>query len=276
MDPSRSDDVTINLPLFKMFRFYHLFDTGSAKIFNVNVYRLVCVLITSAVQIVLAYGISGFFVDTGDEIDDVLVLHLLFYYMINCMCLFKIIVFVYKADRIWDLFDVSRVEFLGSGPCREHTEILRKYGALSTRITNFFSGYAIVATVEWALLPLALNAYAYANDAGSKRFENIFNFLFPVNTFAYNHYYLAFYLMELTVTVFLVYTYVVFDIFIISFCYTIIAHYEVIGLAFENIGYNRPKSSSTSTTKNARDDDDDDGERVVLRLGISGLIKNLS
>lgn len=219
-----------------------MFDTSSAKIFNVNGHRLAWILITFSIQIIIAFGLVGFFVETEDTVDEILLMHLLLYYINNCMCLFKIIVFVRKADCIWQLFDVSKMNFIDNRRCRKHVEILRKYRALSVKLTDFFSNYAIIATVGWALSPLVVN-FSSAND-DSKRFENVFNFRFPVTTFVYNNYYFAFYLMELVVTVYLVYTYVVFDLFVFSFCYTIIAQYEVIALAFENIGYNLPKSTS--------------------------------
>lgn len=236
MSSLESNEVAINLKLFKLFRFYHLFDPNSKKICNLNVYHLAWYIINCVIGCIIIYGFIGYFTEMEDVIDSIFYIQILFCYLLYSLSLLKIITFLYKANNIWDLLRVTRINFLTSTQCQTHIGILHKHRDKSIKITNFISGFGILTTLEWILFPLMLRLFPKNNaEYSNRRFENIFNFRFPVTVDEYNNNYFVFYIMESFIAMFMLYVYVVIDLFFISVCYVIIAQYEIIKRAFESV-----------------------------------------
>ncbi|XP_060877078.1 uncharacterized protein LOC132949959 [Metopolophium dirhodum] len=234
MSSLESNEVAINLKLFKLFRFYHLFDPNSGKLYKFNIYHLAWYIINCVIACILIYGLLGYFTEMEDVIDSIFHIQIMFCYLLYSLSLLKIITFLYKANNIWDLLRVTRIHFLTSTQCQAHIGILHKHRNKSIKITNLISGFAIVTTLEWILFPLVLRLLSKTDASDSnQRFENIFNFRFPVTVSDYNNYYFIFYIMESFIAIFMLYAYVVTDVFFISVCYVIIAQYEIIKLAYE-------------------------------------------
>ncbi|XP_026815408.1 uncharacterized protein LOC113555223 [Rhopalosiphum maidis] len=229
-------EVSLNLRLFKLFRFFHLFDPKTRKFYHFNVYHLVWYFINFVIGSIVIYGLSGYFTEMEDVIDIVFNLQLMFCCLIYSLSLLKIITFIYKANYIWDLLRVTHLNFLTSIQCQTHIGILHKYREKSIKITNYLSVFAITITIQWCLYPLVL-LLLQKEDANqsNRRFENIFNFRFPVTISYYNNNYVIFYITETSFEMFLLYVYVVIDIFFISICYIMIAHYEMIKKAYEGV-----------------------------------------
>lgn len=172
-----SESDAVDMALFKRLRLYQLLDPNSDKVFNINVYRLVCVMIVLVIEIVLAYGMTGIFfssmTDDNENIDDILKFHLDFFYLINAHCLLKVIILVYKADDIWPLLDTACVHFLNSRNCRKHVYVLRKQRDLSKKISYLLCTLSTVASIQWALFPLFFNYTA--EIPASKIFSSLNN-----------------------------------------------------------------------------------------------------
>jgi len=234
MSSLESDEVAFNLKLFKLFRFYHLFDPLSKKLCNVNVYHIAWYIINCVIGCIIIFGLLGYFTEMEDVIDSIFHIQLMFCFLLYSLSLLKIITFLYKANNIWDLLRVTHIHFLTSTQCQAHIGILHKHRNISIKITNLISGFAILTTLEWILFPLVLRLFSKtdANDS-NQRFENIFNFRFPVTVSEYNNYYFIFYILESFIAIFMLYVYVVTDLFFISVCYVIIAQYEIIKRAYE-------------------------------------------
>lgn len=81
----------------------------------------------------------GFFVQTDDTVDDMGL------FLIGCSLLqsfqavVKLSICVYKANKIWDLLDITYFNFLKIKKCIEHIKILYNYCDMSTKLTNFLS-----------------------------------------------------------------------------------------------------------------------------------------
>lgn len=255
--PPESLNLAVNLTPFKRLGFYYLFDPAGNTVCNVNVCRVFGALLILVAQIVIVYGVLGFYSIGADEsIDHTVRVQLLFAYLIESLCLVKTVTFVCKANGIWQMFSVADSDFLAGTQCLRHAAVLRWYHDRSVTIINVLSGFAILAAVQWALYPIVSNSL-FVEDVGQwrqqNRFENIINFRYSVTVDMYNDRYLLFYAGELLVTVFFVYVYVIFDVFFISFCYDIIARYEMIARAFENVGH----------YKNLSLDPNDQGQCIV-------------
>jgi len=150
--------------------------------------------------------------------------------------LIKIIIFLHKANDIWDLLRVSHMNFLTSTQCKTHIGILHTHRYKSIKITNCISGFGIMTGMEWMMFPLLLQLLQKEDaNKSNQRFENIFNFPFPVTINYYNNNYVIFYIMESFIGIYMLYINVVVDVFFISVCYVMIAHYEMIKRAYENI-----------------------------------------
>lgn len=156
-----SESDIIYLTLFKQIRLYQMFNPNNDKIFDVNVYRLICSTIVLAIECVLIYGATGIFfsgmTDDKDAINDILKFHLGFFYLINAHCLLKVIILVRQAHDIWPLLDVVRTQFLTSQNCQEHVHVLQKQRVLSRKITIFLCVLSIASSIQWALFPLVVN-----------------------------------------------------------------------------------------------------------------------
>lgn len=235
-------DVAFNLELIKQIRFYHLLDPNSRKIFNVNVYQFILVLITFICECLLIYGLLGYFIEMEDTIDSIAVLLLIFVTIINILSVIKAITFMYKANDIWSLFNVARINFLSSVRCRDYSNIHYKYGDISIKTTYFLFVMAILGNLVWGAYPLVLYAMSIGDvhtdsTTNRRRIENIINYPFPVTVSTFNNNFFCFYIIELIILTFNLVIYAAFDIFIVSFSFVLIAQYEIINRAFENIGY---------------------------------------
>jgi len=176
-----------------------------------------------------------FFTDTVDTIDSIDLLLMIFIYSIIVISLLKISVLLYNADRIWELFDLTRLDFLTSRRCRKNVGILHKYRDRSIPITNLYQNYSTAVFIIWMIVPLVLNTFVMVEDP-NQRYHNIFNMQYPVSANIYNRYYYLFYLMEIAMGIFVLNYSMIIDNFLISLCWAIIAQYEVITTAFESIG----------------------------------------
>lgn len=235
-----SNNFAIDLALFNQIPLYHLVNPCSRKLFNLNVYQLILILITIIIECIIIYGLTGHFIDMEDTTDEISALLLIFANIVNLMTLLKITNLVCKANNIWELLNTLRVNFLTSKHCRKNINILFNYHEKSTKIIYFVSSFLVLGYFIWAGFPLLFYATSFQDvDSAfptSQRMDNILNYRFPVNVYTYNKYFILFYIIELGILTLMVFMHAVFEIFIISFSYIIVAQYEIIALAFENVG----------------------------------------
>jgi len=232
-------DVAINIELYKLLRFYHVFDPSYSKIFGFHFYRFTGILITVFIQSCVLFGLLGCFMEMEDQLDYIELFLFIFVNASNFLSVMKICVFIYKANDTWDLFEVARIQFLKSERCRKYrVEILEKVRNKSIKLTNFIFGFSFVTSIIWMTYPLVINLIMIATDQiNNQRYQNVFNMRYPVTINTYNQYYFVFYAIEVILAFFILYNSILIDTFLVSFCWVIIAQYEILTEAFGNIGY---------------------------------------
>lgn len=233
----KAEEVIINLKLMKICGFYYMFCPNASIMFNWTFYQLLFFVIIVMVQCLVVFGILGSFIQitkTFNIIDT-------FLYIINCihnyLSLLKISIFLYNANRIWKLLDVTRLNFFTSKRCRGNIQLLYKCRVNTIKMTNLFFIYFNFLNIQWFIYPLVTNTYTMTDNT-SQRSQNILNlFQFPIAIQTYNHYYIIFYLMESTITIFISYVLFNIDMFLLSLCSIIKTEYDILSRAFANIGY---------------------------------------
>lgn len=232
----KADDVIINLKLLKICGFYQMFDPTGAKIYKWNVYRLSFIAITLMSQLIFFFGYVGFFIEMEDNYSQV------DYFLNANICietyfsLWKVWILYYNADEIWELFDLTRLDFLRNKFNKKNANILRESRNRNTKITNLYLMVTIMAVVICLAVPLVINKFTTVNH-DNQRFQNIVNLRFPVTINTYNHYYFIFYTMEWFFFLNLIYTMTVTDVFFITFCFAIIDQYKLLENITKNIGH---------------------------------------
>lgn len=226
------------MALFKLFRLYHVLDPNGPKLFNRNVYRLAWVVINVVIGLIVLLSLVSqcFKRDRVVAGDDVFVQ--LLFYLIYSLYLLKCFTLVRRADDLWRLLDGTREQFLACGRCREHVGLFHEHRAKSIRSTNVLCAFGFVVGSQWFVFPVLVNASLSGTraDDPARRYENVFNLVYPVSASAYNDHYAAFYALEMGISCFMLYITVMFDALMISFCYQFIGHYEIVALSMENLG----------------------------------------
>lgn len=249
MELLRNEDVVINLALFKRTYFCHLFDPNSKKIFHYNVYRFIgVVFFATAIAIVIYTGI-GFYEGTKENLNiaDTHTLQIVFSYFFVFINLIKIIIFLYKADAIWNLFGQTRIDVLKSALCRKHIGTLIENRKNIIVITNLFFGFGISMVSLWIALPLLFNKLVITTINANQRYLNPIDFEYPVTTAVFNQYYYIFYAAE-SFILFLWYFSLLIDTFIWSICWMLNSQYEVVTMAFANVGHEKTTEDKINST----------------------------
>lgn len=233
------EDVAFNLSLFKKLRLHQLLDTNSSKLFILQVYQLGLVILIIIGFCITIFGLMGFFVQMDDTVDDMGLFLIGFLLLQSFQAVVKLSICVYKANKIWDLLDITYFNFLKSKKCIEHIKILYNYCDMSTKLTNFLSISFVGSISLWLTYPLFFNMFILTStDRLNRRFENFINLRFPVSINEYNSHYYLFYLMEAEIGFLATYGAVMIDVFLVSIFCVIIAQYKILTKTFENIGHN--------------------------------------
>lgn len=240
MDTLNENDVAFNLALFKQLGFYQIFSPYSFKIFNYNAYQLgPVVIIVITICCNTFYSGIVFFIEMEDTVEDTMLLQIVFIYLNYYLSIFKLYMCMYNANKIWDLLNVTRINFMTSKQCSKYIDILYKYRYSSIKITNFLSTFITMTLLAWWMFPIFVN-YVFnskSDDEITPRLENINNYRYPVSIETYNHYYYIFYLIEAFSGIIIEYGILIVDVLLISISYVFIAQYEIHKMAFANIGH---------------------------------------
>lgn len=231
----RAEEFAINLKLMKRSRSYQIFNPNGPKIFNCNAYRLLLVLLLVLVNCNVVYSALGFFVemeDTLSYIDSSVII----FVMINIfLCNWRFSVFLCNVKVIYDVFNVSRFDFFKNKHCCKYINVLTGYRDRTIKITNYFFVFSSTVMLQWILFPLVLITFTTLEDKNIRQL-NIMNLRYPVSTHTYNQYYFIFYLMEVIVAIFTMYSMIIPDLLLISWCRAIMAQQEVLTQAFKYFG----------------------------------------
>lgn len=180
------NEVVINLELFKLMRFYHFLDPNSRKLFNFNIYRLTLVFFIIIFLCITTYGKIGWFIKMDDHMDDITAFVSIFAELMFSSLVFKIIMIVYNADKIWDILIVAHVNFLTSYKCRKNVHIFQKYYQILVKVIQIMYIIYIGTILIWSVSPFVSNMTI--RHKNNQRMGNILNYRFPVTIYTYNNY----------------------------------------------------------------------------------------
>lgn len=220
----------------KWYGFYKMFRPDGKTVFNRNIYRLSFVVFIVFVQCLIAFGTVRFFVEMKDATgvtDIVMYLDVVLY---NYLYLWKTLVLLYKADVVWDVLNVTRLNFMTSQRCREHVWIIYECRDSVKKITNVYFCFTLVICCQWLTYPLVIDMFTTSEHADRRR-QNIIDIPYPIDTDSYNRYYVVFYTLELMVLIFIGYGSIIVDSYVISLYWIITAQYEILIRAFEDVGH---------------------------------------
>lgn len=240
MNALKSEDVMINLPLFKLCGLYRILDQNRRQydfnVFHCNIYGLAVVAIAFISMVVSLVTFVNIFVEYQiDHIDrDFELIQLLLFYTTFLRGIIIAFTFVFNAKKIIESFDVTHIDILLARICRKYVRILWKYRGTANMITKYFKVILNTGLIFWCTYPLVFTLYS--SDNANQRKSNIFKLPFPINTYVYNEYYSIFYVTEMMMSFLTYFSFMIFNFYFISFCYVFIAQYEVISLAYEDVG----------------------------------------
>jgi len=111
-DKFNEKQSVIDLSVYKHFGFYQLLDPRGPTVRGYHVYRTVLKAFLLIVEILMIFGISGFFVELEDAYKKSEVFEKICI-LVNCtISLLKIYTILRHADLIWNLFKITCVDFL--------------------------------------------------------------------------------------------------------------------------------------------------------------------
>lgn len=242
MNALKSENIMINLPLFKLCGLYRILDQNRRQydfnVFHCNVYGLAVVAIAFILMVVSLVTFLNIFVEY--QIDNFIesdyeLIQLLLFYTTMLRAIVIAFTFVFNAKKICESFDVTHIDDnLLARICRKYVRILWKYRGTVNMIFKYFKVILNTGLIFYWTYPLMFKLYS-SDDAGQRK-TNIFKLPYPVNTHFYNEYYPIFYVTEMMMSFLTYFSFMIFNFYFISFCYIFIAQYEVISLAYEDVG----------------------------------------
>lgn len=235
MSAFENDEVLIPLAFFKWTHLYHLIDPKGNRIFNYHIHRLGIVLFIVAAQFVLLFGTVGVFLEMEDTVDATANIMLLAVFFAYIAAVLKISIIIIKAENIWNLLNVTRIQFLNSQHCRKYKRKLEEFKKTCLLVLKYIIGFYSVIFLTWVIYPLIANINIKINGNGSERLEDIYYLRYPVNTNTFNQYFWFFYTIEIFMTLLLIISTVI-DTLILFICLVIIVQYEILQEAFASIG----------------------------------------
>lgn len=239
MDVFTGKPVVLGLTMYKQLGFYQLLDPQGPRIYGYHVFSTIMKMFLLIVQIIVIFGVIGFFVDVDDNKTKNSNSFELIVILTNCtLSSLKMYTLVTNADVIWKLFDITCMDYLR---CSQHNKRiigdLVKNWKWSTTVTNLIARSFLSGLFLWILGPFIAQENYSTESTGSHRYQNIINVKFPVTTEFYNNYYFAFYSMEVAIGFCIVYGSVLVDAFLMSFCWIISAQYKSVTTAYEMFGH---------------------------------------
>lgn len=234
MDVIKDSEVIINLKLLKQSHFYSLIDPNGKQVFGCNIFRLIFIIIFITVHTLVIYSNVGLFVDVDYKLSRVEFFLVMFADLLNCLNGFKTCILLYQVDKIVDLLDVTRINFMTSELCRRNNKILDGHRNTIKKFSNFYCIFCSVVVTQWIFIAFLTNVFTEEKNLND-RIPNVINMPFPVNIRTYNQYYNLFFVIETTFTVFILYCILMIDTYLLSFGWIIIAQYELVALAFKDL-----------------------------------------
>jgi len=249
MNTLKDVDVAINLKLLRKCNFYQMFDTSERMIFGWNIHQLCYIVFVGLIQCFIIYGNAGL-IFKNENIDKKTDYFLDTFISLNILLAFwRMFVYLYNANKVLDLFDVTRFDFFTSKQCVNYKNTLYNYCDKFRMYSNWYVIFSIVIIVQWIIFPIAITMFT-TRESSNVRFRNILNLNFNVSAQTYNQYFVIFFLIEAIITFSSIYSFIMTDFLLLSFCSVIMTQQKILINSFRNFGHlDNLQTSKTSFFK---------------------------
>lgn len=246
MDAPKDYEVIINLKLLKLCRYFGLIDQNGKKILGYNIDRLIFTISVCFVQIIAFYSNLGFFVNVDYKLSTDEFFLILFADVLNYLTFFKTCFFFYRVNNVVELLDVTRLDFLMSILCRKNNKILYVYRDLIKKYSNYYNIFTMAIVTQWISFAYLRHVFFEDENIDRRRWTNILSMPYPIKTHVFNEYYNFIFAIELIAMVFTLYSTLMIDTFLFSYGWIITLQYEILGLAFKDLGYKKNRLSGNN------------------------------
>ncbi|CAH1711324.1 unnamed protein product [Aphis gossypii] len=247
--PSEEESTIVDNRLFKAICLHQILNPthGSNRYYRIAI--LACIWMSIVVQITQLVGLYY-------AVNDLQRFAFTTTVVVNSfLSLAKAYVLMANVDRLRDGLEAARYEFTSCGS-RDQRTVRRARAALSTLVRTF-TVFSYVTCFFWMLNPLsAIGEFLPLTNADgtvSHYRVTIYNYWLPVSATVYNTttVWALTYAIEMTVCFFNVNTWLLFDSYVLTMCFTFKAHFRTLSASYATIGH---LDTFRSLTPHASDD----------------------
>lgn len=233
MNTNNKPTHTEYLTLFRLLGFYHIVDPNSLTILNFNMFKLICILLTTVTTLMTMIGLFGVIYTINIGFEDMQMLYLVICILVGNI---KIILVISNANKIFNLFDIARTPFLSSKYSKQINIKTMKY---FNKTFPWYFFLVISSLVSCIITPVFLNFYSDKTQVMliDARKPNFFNFKYPFTNKTYNLFYKEFYLIETLIIMYSIYCMIVTDLFLLATLQLLSDYYKIVTYAFKNLNF---------------------------------------
>lgn len=169
-----------------------------------------------------------------------LLLNVIFLIVQILINVFKGIVLVMNADKMWNLLDVARYGFTSFGS--RDPSLLHRCKSKLSKFLRIATGHCLITLCTWIVTPLFTNKYVQmVNLDGTIGYYriSIFNLWYPVTESMYNSLpiWTLIYVTEMLIITNCIYIWILFDCYLVTVCTVLSTQFNNLASAYESIGH---------------------------------------
>jgi len=238
MDIRNENNYVSNIRLAKCIGLYQVLNIETKKIYGKNVYHIVAAIIALYLSVIsIMFNFSSLYYWKNDMIISI---DYFWKAEIAMFMMYKLWIIIHYSNDIWNCLSVTWYGFTSSFNFRRR-HVLDRWRKRSIRFsTLFLFTYLFCLTIYMGFTQAFRNDITLVkNRDGSVGYyrQNIMNFYIIVSDETYNTYYNTFCFAEALFTVSTSILFLIFDTLLVSLCFAICGQMEMIGFAFESVGY---------------------------------------
>lgn len=245
MVASNDDEVIINLKLLKLCGYFDLIVPNGKTILGFHMNRLIFAIIICIIHAVVLYSNLGLFANLDYKISYNDFFLILFCDLIIFLTFYKTCLMFNRIDSIFELLDVTRIDFLTSKLCRKNNKILYGYRDVIKKYSYSYNVLVVVVAFQWVLYAFLVHVF-FVDDSKNGRFTNVIDMPYPINTQELNEYYSIIFIIESIFIISTLYCTLMIDTLLLSYGWIITFQYEILGLAIKNLGYRKKRLTSNT------------------------------
>lgn len=233
MEFKDEEQLMINTKLMKMTGLYQLLNPRNSIAYGFNIFKgtaiiyMIILILTSIVLILNTYYFSN---DVNE------VIKYLMYLVSSVMASIKLYYLMKHSDTIWRCIHLTSIDSL-SYECHRK-QILEVGRSRSKLLTSIFTSLWLIVTACCVCSPFVSQNYYVSlevrNEIKNYRY-NVLNLVFPVTDKFYNDNFMYYYYTEMLPTIFWGHSTLIFNLLIISMCFTFSYQLKTINNSFSKL-----------------------------------------